>query len=57
MQTAGRKQRSTVDNLIILNLIIEIQRKNKNKTHLFFANAKEYFDKLKDCLIEIEEAM
>ena len=55
MQTAGRKQRSTVDNLIILNSIIENQRQNKNKTYLFFADAKKCFDKLwlKDCLIEM----
>ena len=55
MQTAGRKQRSTVDNLIILNSIIENQSQNKNKTYLFFADAKKYFDKLclKDCLIEM----
>ena len=40
MQTEGRKQRSTVDNLIIQNSIIENQRQNKNKIHLFFADAK-----------------
>ena len=55
MQTAGRKQRSAVDNLIILNSIIENQRKYKNKTYLFFADARKCFDKLrlKDCLIEM----
>ena len=54
-KTAGRKQRSTVDNLIILNSIIENQRQYKNKTYLFFADAKKCFDKLwlKDCLIEM----
>ena len=54
MQTAGRKQTLTVDNLIILN-ITENQRQNKNKTFLFFADAKKCFDKLwlKDCLIEM----
>ena len=45
MQTAGRKQRSTVDKLIILNSIIENQRQNKNNTYLFFADAKIFFDK------------
>ena len=40
MQTEGRKQRLTVDNLIIQNSIIENQRQNKNKIHLFFADAK-----------------
>ena len=46
MQTAGRKKRLTIDNLIILNSIIENQRQNKNK---------KWFDKLwlKDCLIEM----
>ena len=38
MQTAGRKQRSIIDNLIILNSIIKNQRQNKNKTYLFFAD-------------------
>ena len=46
MQTAGRKQRSAVDNLIILNSIRENQRQCKNKTYLFFADAKKYFEKL-----------
>ena len=55
MERAGRKQRSRVDNLIILNSIIENQRQNKNKTYLFFADTKKYFNKLwlKDCLIEM----
>ena len=55
MQTAGRKQRSAVDNLIILNSIIENQRQYKNKTYLFFADAKKCFDKLwlKNYLIEM----
>ena len=52
MQTSGRKQRSIVDNLMILNSIIENQRQNEN---LFFADAKKCFDKLwlKDCLTEM----
>ena len=55
MWTAGRNQRWTVDNLIILNSIIENKRPKKNKTYLFFADAKKCFDKLwlKDCLIKI----
>ena len=36
-----RKQRSTVDNLIILNSIIENQRKNKSKT--FFCRCQKVF--------------
>ena len=46
MQTAERKQRSSVDNLLILNSVIENQRQNKNRTYLFFANAKKCFNKL-----------
>ena len=55
IQIAERKQRSTVDSLIILNSIIENQMQNENKTCLLFANAKKCFDKLwlKDCLIEL----
>ena len=55
MQTSRRKQRSAADNLIILNSAIKNQRQNKNKTYLFFADAKLFFDKLslKDCLIEM----
>ena len=43
MQTAGRKQRLTVHNLIILNSTIENQTQNENKTYLFFADAKNVF--------------
>ena len=46
MEKAGRKQRSTVDNLIILSSIIENQKESKNETYLFFADAQECFDKL-----------
>ena len=55
MQIAGIKPGSTVDNLIILNSRIENQRQYKNKTYLFFADAKKCFDELwlNDCLIEI----
>ena len=55
MQTAGRKQRSTVDDLelIILNSIKRNEKQNENETYLFFRDAKKCFDKLwlKDCLI------
>ena len=37
MQTAERKRRSTIDNLIILNSAIGNQRENQTKTYLFFA--------------------
>ena len=55
MQTAGRKQRSTADDLelIILNSIVRNEKQNENETYLFFRDAKKCFDKLwlKDCLI------
>ena len=46
MEKVGRKQRSTVDNLIILSSIIENQKESKNETYLFFADTQECFDKL-----------
>ena len=36
MQTAGRKQLSSVDNLSVLNAIIKSQRQNKNKTYILY---------------------
>ena len=39
MQAAGRKERSSMDNLIILNTIIENQRAQKLSTYMFFADA------------------
>ena len=57
MQTAGKKNRSTIDNIIITNAIIEKQRQSHKNTYLFFADAEKCFDKLwlKDCLIDMEE--
>ena len=46
-----KKWRSTADNLIILTSIIKSQRENKNKTYLFFTDAKIG---MKDCL-QIDE--
>ena len=56
MQTAGKKNRSTIDNLIILNAIIEKQRQHNKNTYIFYADAEKYFNKLwlKDSLIEME---
>ena len=54
MQTAGRKERSAMDDLIILiNTIIENQRAQKHNT--FTADAIKCFDKLwlKNCLLEM----
>ena len=46
-----KKWRSTADNLIILTSIIKSQQENKNKTYLFFTDAKIG---MKDCL-QIDE--
>ena len=56
-QTAGKKSRSAMDNIIIINAIIEKQRQSHKNTYLFFADAEKCFDKLwlKDCLIDMEE--
>ena len=55
MQVAGRKERSAMDNLIILNTIIENQRGQKLKAYMFFADAVKCFGKLwlKDCLLKM----
>ena len=44
MQTAGKKNRSTMDNIIIINAIIEKQRQSYKNTYLFFADTKKCFD-------------
>ena len=46
IQVAGRKERSAMDNLIIMNTIIENQRAQKLNTYIFFADAFKCFDKL-----------
>ena len=46
MQTAGKKNRSAVDNLIIMNAIIEKQRQDHDNTYIFYADVKKCFDKL-----------
>ena len=55
MRAAGRKVRSAMDNLIIMNTIIENQRAQKLKTYMFIADDVKCFDKpwLKDCLLEL----
>ena len=56
MQAAGRKERSAIDNLRIVNTITEDQRVQKLNTYIFLADAVNYFNKqllLKDCLLEI----
>ena len=46
MQTEGKKNRSTMDNIIIMNAIIEKQRQSYKNTYLFFAEAEKCSDKL-----------
>ena len=55
MQVAERKERSGIDNFIIMNTIIENQRAQKLNTYILFADAVKWFDKLwlKDCLLEM----
>ena len=54
MQTSGKKQRLTMDNIIIVSEIIE-QRKIEKKKHVFFADGVKCFGKLwlQDCIIEL----
>ena len=42
MEITGRKPRSAVDNLIILNWV-QNQNENKNRTYLFFQDAQKVF--------------
>ena len=45
MQAGGRKERSAMDNLMIMNMIIENQKVQK-LNNMFFADAVICFDKL-----------
>ena len=55
MQTADKKQRSTMDNIVIVSAIIEQRRIEKNNTYIFFADVVKCFHKLwlQDCIIEL----
>ena len=55
MQTAGKKQRSIMDNIVIVSAIIEQRRIEKSSTYIFFEDAVKCFDKLwlQDCIIEL----
>ena len=55
MQTTGKKQRSTIDNIVIISEIIEQRRIEKRNTFVFFADAVKCFDKLQlqDCIVEV----
>ena len=56
MQTAGKKNRSAIDNLNIMNAIIEKQRQDNKNTYILYADAEKCSVKLwlKDSLIEME---
>ena len=55
IQTAGKKQRSTMGNTVIESAITEQKRIEKKNTYVFFADAVKCFDKLwlQDCIIEL----
>ena len=55
MQSAGKEQRSRMDNIVIVSAIIEQRRIEKSSTYIFFADAVKCFDKLwlQDCIIEL----
>ena len=44
MQTASKKQRSKMDNLVIVSATIEQRRIEKRNTYIFFADAVKSFD-------------
>ena len=46
LKAAGRKERSAMDNLIIINTIIENQVAQKLDTYMFLADAVKCFNKL-----------
>ena len=54
-QTASKKQRSTTDNIVIVNAIIEKRRIEKRNTYVFFADAVKCFNKLwlQDCITKL----
>ena len=55
MQTASKKQRSTMDNIVIVSGIIEQRRIETSHIYILFADAVKCFDKLwlQDCITEL----
>ena len=47
MQTAGKKNGSNIDNLIMMNAIIEKQRQDHKNTYILFSDAEKRFGKLR----------
>ena len=57
MQGGGKKNRSAMDNFVMISAITGQQRQGDKNTDLLLADAEKCFDKLrqKDFLIEIED--
>ena len=57
-QSGGQRKRGTCDNQIMMNAVIDQNRRLKKKTYLYFADAYKCFDRLwlKDCLVELWKA-
>ena len=57
MQGGGKKNRSAIDNIVMISAITGQQRQGDKNTDLLLADAEKCFDKLrqKDFLIEIED--
>lgn len=55
MQKAGREQRSTVNNVIIISLIIQKRKSERFNTYLFHVDAVKCFGELwlKDSIVEL----
>ena len=57
MQTAGRKNRSAIDNILIAATIIGNNKAEEKSTYAFFADAEKAFDRLwlKDALLDLHD--
>ena len=57
-QSGGQRKRRTCDNQIMMNAVADQNRRLKNKTYLYFADAYKCSDRLwlKDCLVELWKA-
>ena len=57
-QNGGKKCRSTKDNWLAMNAVIDKNKRLNNSTYLVFADAEKCFDKLwlEDCLVDMNEA-
>ncbi len=57
-QCGGKKGRSTIDNHIMLQSVLDNNRRLNKKSYVYFADAYKCFDRLwlKDCLVELWKA-